>query len=133
LAGLSFSPDGQTLAVAGPGELHLLEAATGRETRSIPIHGMSLSTFLFSPDGKRLVSAGGTASGNAGAVIVWDLVSGREILSLKNPFSMVAELAFSPDGQRLAGAFTDMTSMFMFAASQPGEVVIWDARPVAAR
>jgi WD40 repeat protein len=64
----------------------------------------------FSPDGKRLASAGRDQT-----VKVWDVASGQETLTLKGHTDWVTSVAFSPDGMRLASASYDRT------------VKIWDA------
>ena len=54
----------------------------------------------WSPDGKRLASAGG---GDA-SVRVWDALAGEELLSLTGHTGSVGAVAWSPDGKRLASA-----------------------------
>jgi WD40 repeat protein len=49
----------------------------------------------FSPDGTRIVSAGGD-------VKLWDAMSGHEMLTLKGQNADLASVAFSPDGKRIA-------------------------------
>jgi WD40 repeat protein len=65
---------------------------------------------VFSPDGKRLASAGADER-----VKVWDAQTGQETLSLKGHTRCVNSVSFSPDGKRLASASFDQT------------VKVWDA------
>jgi tetratricopeptide (TPR) repeat protein len=64
----------------------------------------------YSPDGRRLVSAGFD-----GTVKVWDAVTGQELLSLKGHTGGANGVAYSSDGRCLASAGDDQT------------VKIWDA------
>jgi hypothetical protein len=71
-------------------------------------HTGLVSSVAFSPDGRRLASAGQ-------AVKVWDTATGQETLILKGHTGPVTSVAFSPDGRRLASAGSDQT------------VKVWDA------
>jgi serine/threonine protein kinase/WD40 repeat protein/tetratricopeptide (TPR) repeat protein len=71
--------------------VHMLEGAIGRVT-----------SLVFSPDGKRLLSAGSDL-----AARIWDLVSGRELLTLSNHGGVVTRCIWSPDGGRIATAARD--------------------------
>jgi hypothetical protein len=67
-------------------------------------------SVAFSPDGRKLVSACGTAErgGNSGGeVLVWEVDSGQELFSLPPATKGVLTVALSPDGKRLAGACLD--------------------------
>jgi WD40 repeat protein len=63
----------------------------------------------FSPDGKRLASAGKDKS-----VKVWDVTTGKLIRTMPGHTGEVWSVVFSPDGKQLA------------TASENGEVKIWD-------
>jgi predicted NACHT family NTPase len=58
----------------------------------------------FSPDGKRLATAG-----SDGVVRFWDVTSGRELLTCKSHSNLVVSVAFSPDGKTLASSSSDRT------------------------
>jgi WD40 repeat protein/serine/threonine protein kinase len=108
-----FSPDGNRLAT-GAGELKVWNAQTGQELLTL-FKGF-VSCVAFSPDGKRLVSAGGAGGGMPGEVKVWDAQTGQELQTLKGHSNFVYGVTFSPDGKRLASACRDKT------------VKLWDAQ-----
>jgi WD40 repeat protein/tetratricopeptide (TPR) repeat protein len=113
-----FSPDGRRLASAsggideqkrqGYGEVKVWDAQTGQELLSLQGHTSLVWCVCFSPDGRRLASAGG-----GDEVKVWDAQTGQELLTLEGAFGCVC---FSPDGRRLATASADRT------------VRLWDAQ-----
>lgn len=94
-------------------------------------HDGVIPSIAFSPDGKRLASAGNNN------VKITDVETGKELLKLKNSRGMnYFSVAFSPDGRTLAGAQsmlkkrtrrrqgdTVITTLFYF-----GEVLVWDSQ-----
>jgi WD40 repeat protein len=94
-----LSPDGKVLASGGGnsqgGELKLWDAATGRLLATLPGYKDSLEGLVFSPDGRRLASAGS-------ALQVWDVAAGTEVAALKGGNEWGTALTFSQDGARIA-------------------------------
>src|SRR5262249_17354768 len=80
-------------------------------------HWAGIKTVTFSPDGKRLVSAGYDKT-----MRIWDAATGQEILLLRHP-DWVRGVAFSPDGKLLASAREDRTVRVWNATPSSGEIL----------
>jgi WD40 repeat protein len=131
---VAYSPDGKLLAGASgyehaeggpnaiPGEVWVWDAQTGAVVYRLRGHPSGTWFVSFSPDGKRLASAGGTRGSPRypGEVKIWDMLTGQEVATLQGEgVGAVFGVAFSPDGRHLA------------TASGDGAVRIWDGTPLA--
>jgi WD40 repeat protein len=115
---VAFSPDGNRIASASglfnyqiasaggeftnaskTGEVKLWDVATGQETLALRGHTGPVYGVAFSPDGRRLASAGYDWT-----VRMWDGATGQETLTLRGHTAPVMSVAFSPDGSRLASS-----------------------------
>jgi WD40 repeat protein len=110
--GLTFSPDGNLLAVVGgetlpwademSGFVTLWDVRTGEKKPIGTGASVELGTVAFSADGRSLVTGD-----DSGAVRVWEVATGRERHHFAGHVSSVNEVAFSPDGKLLASTSSD--------------------------
>jgi WD40 repeat protein/basic membrane lipoprotein Med (substrate-binding protein (PBP1-ABC) superfamily) len=108
---IAFSPDGKWAAAANTyGQVHLWDATTYDEIRSLGSGEFYMFGMAISPDGSRLA-----ASDSENKVIIWDTSSWEELLSFYAHADWMLDIEFSPDGNRLATSSLD------------GKAKIWDA------
>src|SRR5262249_28589308 len=97
---VAFSPDRKTVALgvhsSTGGSVCLLDVQTGKVQRRLDGFASSLS---FSPDGRRLATAGAHS-----AVLVWDVQTGRQVLPAGGPVEPAGCLAFDRGGKTLVSA-----------------------------
>lgn len=117
---LAFSPDGATLASAGPGKaVTLWTVATGQKAATLTGDAIQINSIAFSPDGKYL------AGGGAKDITVWELPAGtlpKTLVHHSTDHGDVNSVAFSADGKYLAG--TSISGLDLW------DVATWNAVPI---
>ena len=108
IQGVTFSPDGKTLAIAAGRQVSLRALDDGHEQTRLSNHRHTAMSVAWSPD-RRLVVSGG----KDGAVCCWDAALGRVAAIYRWKIGPVEAIAFSPDG---------MTA----AAGGDGDIAVWD-------
>jgi RNA polymerase sigma factor (sigma-70 family) len=107
VAGLSFAPDGKSLAVGTFKGLVLVDPATGAEIKRYQTLGQARQV-AFAPDGKSLWIGcdGGQFFGpdkeKPGKVVRWDLATGAAAQTFETAPGLLMSLAVSPDGKWVA-------------------------------
>ncbi len=133
---VAFAPDGQTVALADGGAIHVHDAATGKRLHQLPGHPNAAAALAFAPGGRVLASQGvldnqirladpvkGTAlrqialqSGDpapAGAVVVRATFDG-------------SRLAFTSDGRTLIGQVFTNSPAFVPVPAAASRLRLWD-------
>ncbi|MFE2284437.1 WD40 repeat domain-containing serine/threonine protein kinase [Streptomyces sp. NPDC059443] len=113
-----FSPDGKTVAGAGPG-VQLWDLATGKPTATLTDPHPYVDTAAYRPGGTMIAGAGGvrepnTADNTGKTVSLWDLSTGSVTKTLTGTMpksrmdTYTTAVAFSPDGRTLAASLNQV-------------------------
>ena len=101
--GVSFSPDGKTIASASADKTIKLWSLEGKELKTFKGHRDSVYSVSFSPNGKTIASASSDKT-----IKLWSL-EGKELKTFKGHSYSVIGISFSPDGKTIASASVDKT------------------------
>jgi WD40 repeat protein/serine/threonine protein kinase len=98
----AFSPDSQTVVLAGDGRLTFVDAATGKEKLTHRIDTGYIKGVAFSPDGRTLAYGSDDQT-----VRLWNYATGQKRTYAQA--GRINSVAFSPDGTMVASASEDET------------------------
>lgn len=113
--GFSYSPDGNSLLVYLGQTASLFNTRTGQHILSCNGHTTNLYGAQFSPDGKKVVTCGGSYLYKDGKIVeinkvpqytdttirIWDAANGTELAVIKGHKKPVRQAFYSPDGKFL--------------------------------
>ena len=131
---IAYSPDGNALASAGGGNVHIRDAKTGKVSLTLSPDRGGVGKVAFSPDGKQLAGGGGYpvpvkgGTRSVGEFHVWDIDTGKVRLKMTDLPGQVTSVAFSPNGKAIAtgsrGPIREKPGMKWVSS----EVRLWDAK-----
>jgi WD40 repeat protein len=106
---LVLSLDGKTVFCSnGESVLHGFDSTTGKDLYPATGHPGGVQAVAWSPDGKRLATAGGPYDRS---VIIWDAAAGKIVHQLPplETYFYATHLQFNPDGKTLVSYGSDRT------------------------
>ena len=99
---VAFSPDGRRIVTfqgpspisSGPSYAGIWDVETSHRLFVLRGHGGAVSSAVYSPDGRRILTASGDATAR-----IWDAADGRELARLEGHEDSIDSARFSPDAK----------------------------------
>lgn len=111
--GLSFSPDGRTLATSFPNCIQLWDVPTLALRKTIEGHRRIFTSVVYSPDGRLL--AGRSLEGE---IWLWNVQTGENVAVLGGSHRRFQGIAFSPESRQLLTRSHDKLLIWDVALSE---------------
>jgi len=125
-----FSPSGEKIVSAGHGTrdktARIWNAVSGREERRLVGHTEQVTSAVFSPVGKKIVTTSEDKTAR-----IWDAESGKELQKLVGHSWHVNSASFSPDGKRIVTASSKIVRIFDVESGE--ELQKWEGHPRSIR
>ncbi|MGA7317211.1 MAG: TIR domain-containing protein [Silvibacterium sp.] len=123
---VGFSADGKRLLTAGDdGIVRVWNMETDSLMLVLNAHKKPVTSAVFSPDGRLILTASGSAISNGENVArVWDASSGALLEQLEGHTGYITNAAFSHDGKSILTAGSDRTARVWDAASGRQKAVL---------
>jgi WD40 repeat protein len=116
-AGITFSPDGETVVSANyDNDIRVWKTASGELVKKVEDLTGAMFASEFTPDGKHLVMAGLDET-----VYIWDAKTFALNRKLKGHGETISALALSPDGRTLVTGGFDVITV-----QNPVKIQVWD-------
>ena len=111
LTSVTWSPDGQFIALGLDKTVHVLHVETGKKAFETNAQSSPILLVAWSPDGSKIASGCQLTSANQqGRVQVWNARDGTPITFLANEYAPLPwSFAWSPDGQKIVTSGVDAT------------------------
>jgi WD40 repeat protein len=114
-----LSDDGSTLGAADWSVIRVLDTRTGKERHLYPAHWAPVLFVGFSPDDRRLISAGDRV------VRTWDAHTSKNLSILQGHASFISSACLSPESQTFATAARDGTIRLWDLLKEKAKAPIW--------
>ena len=99
---ITYSPDGQVLAITEGSTVSLVDVATGRVLQKLVANGANIRCLKFNPDGRKVVTAT-----DDDRLWIWEVITGAVLQGTDAFTGPVLDVGFSPDGSRFAAITND--------------------------